>query len=185
MNQNFLIDGYNLLHALGLVPKKIESGTLEKARERMLAFLADAHGDGASNVTVVFDAHKSRRKLDPVQMVRGLEVCFAVKHKLADDLIEEMVGQESVPRRLVVVSDDREVQKVAARRRCQVMGCEAYLDWLERQGQVKGKQSQPRPEKTEALTEDELRHWMAEFGDLDSDPGMKELFNPYDFDKDK
>jgi hypothetical protein len=60
------------------------------------------------------------------------------------------------------------------------MKCETYLHWVERQQRRPGPPVQA-PEKAESLSETEMEHWLREFGDLDDDPTMKELFNPYDF----
>ncbi len=183
MNRYFVIDGYNLLHALGLIPRQLGPHSLEKARGRMLALLAVSHGDYAGNVTVVFDAPNPSRNLEPVQYIRSLEVLYAVKHQEADDLIAELVQHHSSPRQLVVVSDDREVQRAGARRHCQIMDCDTYINWLQREHNRHRQQTSapPEPEKTETLTEAERNHWIQEFADLETDPAMKELFNPFDF----
>ena len=50
---HYLIDGYNLLHALG----RLQTRTgLEKARLRLLSRLHTAFGNESVHVTVVFDA---------------------------------------------------------------------------------------------------------------------------------
>ena len=67
----YLIDGYNLLHALGMVRRQLEPAGLERARRALLEFLKKAHGEEASAVTVVFDAAKRRRAFPPTSSIRA------------------------------------------------------------------------------------------------------------------
>ena len=50
----YLIDGYNLLHAMGILHGRTGPTGLEKARLGLLGLLKGAYGDEASAVTVVF-----------------------------------------------------------------------------------------------------------------------------------
>ena len=77
----FLIDGYNLLHAIGLVAKQTGPDGLEWARRRLLSFLRDAFPDDATSVTVVFDAANSPRGVVAEHEHEGIHVMFAV-HRL-------------------------------------------------------------------------------------------------------
>src|SRR5690349_19449608 len=52
----YLIDGYNLLHAMGLLHGKAGPHGLEKARLALLGHLCGCHRENVSAVTVVFDA---------------------------------------------------------------------------------------------------------------------------------
>lgn len=183
MHRNFLIDGYNLLHAMGLFPMQVGPHSLRKARGKMLAQLAVAHGDRAGNVTVVFDAPNAPKDTAATEYIRGIEVLYAVKHDEADDLIADLVAHDSVPRKLVVVSDDRRVLRSGSRRHCQTMNCETYLSWLEQQNQQRPESREAKPEKIENVNEQEKEHWMREFADLQDDPRMKEVFNPFDFEE--
>ena len=61
MHDSYLIDGYNLIHALGMIRKLMGPGGLEESRNTLLAFLAKAFGENASRVTIVFDAQHAPR----------------------------------------------------------------------------------------------------------------------------
>ena len=52
----YLIDGYNLLHAMGVLRGRVGPTGLEKARRRLLGLLHGSYGDESCRVTVVFDA---------------------------------------------------------------------------------------------------------------------------------
>lgn len=180
MSQRYLIDGYNLLHALGLPPGPLGPRGLEKARGRLLGLLAAGLGDGAAAATVVFDARHARPGSRGEEHYQGVHVLFAVRHEEADELIEELIRRDSTPRQLAVVSDDHRVQRAGSHRRCQVLSCDSFLDRLE-----KGQKPQ-RPPATEAelrtfQSEEEKERWLKEFGDLDNDPAMRELFGWLDF----
>src|SRR5262245_49061467 len=52
----YLIDGYNLLYALGLARKNGGRAAWDRARRVLLDWLADQLGPAAPDVTVIFDA---------------------------------------------------------------------------------------------------------------------------------
>jgi hypothetical protein len=174
----YLIDGYNLLYAMGLLGGRQEGpGGLEKARLRLLGLLRENGGEGAE-VTVVFDAIRAPRGAAAEQDCQGIHVRFALRRE-ADELIEELIRRDSAPHRLTVVSDDHRIQQAARRRRCRVLECGAYLDQLERRRPPRP--PQPEQSKPEGAGRTEVRHWLREFADLDADPAFRELADPPEF----
>src|SRR5262245_15037059 len=158
----YLIDGYNLLHALGVLHGPVGPKDLERARRRLLGLLRRAHRE-SDDVTVVFDAAHAGRGAAAETEFDGIHVRFAVAHDQADDLIEEIIRTTSTPKQLVVVSDDRRLQRAARRRHCSARGCLDYLEDLKRKRQAPA-QGKPHAEKHNgSLLETE--HWLAEFGD--------------------
>ncbi len=184
MIKAFLIDGYNLIHALGLIPKNQQARELERARRRMLEFLASIHKGSEIKVTVIFDAAFPPPHRTSEQNYQGIDVVFAVDYDEADTMIEEIIRRYSHPRNLAVVSDDHRIQRAARKRQCRIMGCTAYVDWLNKEKNRRNQELQPEPEKTESPNESERQHWLDEFADLQNDPAMKELFDPWDNFKD-
>lgn len=175
----YLIDGYNLLHALGLLAGKAAPGELEQARRRLLGLLRKAHGERAVDVTVVFDAAGASRGTATAQEYRGIQVRFAHRQE-ADDLIKQYIRKESAPRGLTVVSDDHRIRQAARRRRCLVLGCGGYLDQID--PQRRPRPSGPdAPAKPEGSAPAETEHWLREFADLIDDPRLKELSDPPEF----
>src|SRR4249920_21572 len=169
----YLIDGYNLLHAMGVLHGQTGPKVLEKARLRLLSMLRGRFEQRTGNVTVVFDAAHAPPGAIEAQDYHGIHVRFAVNEDQADDLIEQIIRQESAPSRLAVVSDDRRLQQAGRRRRCQVQGCGEFLDHI-----LKPKQTTEPPAKPAAPSEDR-EHWLKEFADLENDPDFKELFEPF------
>jgi predicted RNA-binding protein with PIN domain len=176
----YLIDGYNLLFAMGVLPSRAGPHGLEKARLGLLGLLRGAYGEEAGQVTVIFDAAQAPPGLAPEQDTQGVHVRFAVGEKEADDVIEELIQHAAAPKHLTVVSDDHRIQQAARRRRCGVLGCADYLEWLARHRRQR-QQTPETPEKPSSTSPLDKQLWLAEFADLDRDPDMKDVFDPFGF----
>jgi uncharacterized protein len=173
----YLIDGYNLLHAMGLLgAHKAAPNALEGARFDLLDRLHALFGDRSGRLTVIFDAARVPRRGLPEHDYCGIHVRFAVRQE-ADDLIEALVHSEPSPNDLTVVSDDRRIQVAARRRRCRVLGCNAYLDEAEHLSQTSRPETPSPRGKPDAVSQEERQRWMAEFAELDNDPAI-EWLNP-------
>jgi predicted RNA-binding protein with PIN domain len=120
----FLIDGYNLMHAVGLARRGLPAGELARARTRLLDWLADSAG-GRATVRVVFD---SGRAESPEAVRRGVRVLFA-RGRTADDEIEELLAAEPRPASVTVVSNDARVREAGRRRGAAFLTCQAFIDW--------------------------------------------------------
>jgi hypothetical protein len=174
----YLIDGYNLLYAMGvLLPRRTGPHLLEKARLRLLGLLRGACGEAAAGITVVFDAKLPPPGVPAELEHEGIRVVFAVKEGEADELIEELIRRASVPGRLTVVSDDHRIQQAARRRHCVVQGCGDFLDWLDRQHRPRRAPPPAGAGKPGHVSEKETERWLREFADLADEPGWKELFD--------
>ncbi|MBV9125553.1 MAG: NYN domain-containing protein [Planctomycetes bacterium] len=180
---SYLIDGYNLLFALGILQGRTGPLGLEKARRRLLGWLRGVYGEEAPAVTVVFDAAHPQAGQEDVLNYQGIQVRFAVNYPAADDLIEALIRQDSAPRQLTVVSNDHRLQQAARRRQCVVMGCADFLEELERRRRQKQRRPPKEAEKREVASEEEAQAWLHEFADLADDPQLKELFDPFSFRK--
>src|SRR4051812_9911239 len=106
---HYLIDGYNLLHHVGLLSGRVGPTRLAKARLALLGHLSDRLGSEAANVTVVFDALRAPPRAADTLEHRGIRVFFP-RYEEADDLIERLIRRASVPKLLPVVSNDRRIR---------------------------------------------------------------------------
>lgn len=174
----YLIDGYNLLHAMGALGGRVGPTGLEKARRRLLGLLVGVYGAEAGQVTVVFDASGAPPGAVASEDYRGLQIRYAVGHGEADDLIEDIIRLDSAPKRLTVVSDDHRLQRAAKQRRCLAVHCADYLADLNRR---RSRPTTTPPEKQDGLSPEEARQWLREFAGLADDPALKELTDPYGF----
>ena len=186
---NYLIDGYNLLHALWAIGRKVGPRGLRKARLALLGLLQQTFADEAANVTVVFDAAGAPPGLAGEEFHEKIHVRYAVHEEEADDLIEALIRRESAPQNLTVVSDDHRIQQAARRGQCVPLGCGDFLDRLadHRPRNGTAADAAPTPPKPEKISEEEVESWLKEFGDLEDDPHFKALLEPpewWDLDKD-
>jgi predicted RNA-binding protein with PIN domain len=175
MPDSYVIDGYNLIHALGMIRRHINPGDLEDSRGKLLAFLAKAFGDEAARVRVVFDAKHAPGGMPKQQQRQGLHIHFSPKNQSADDWIEKMIEEEPQPRSLVVISNDMRLQSAARHRGARAWSHEALLDFLEKR--AKPTAAPADEERLGELTPEELRRWLKEFARLESDPELKEFFD--------
>jgi predicted RNA-binding protein with PIN domain len=178
----FLIDGYNLLHAMGLLRGRAGPYGLAKARAGLLGLLASTHGGSAGEVTVVFDARRAPAAVGGEEYHGSVRVEFTHREE-ADDRIEWLIAHDAAPKRLVVVSDDRRLQRAARRRHCTAWKCSAYLDWLDRQRRERRREPRPEPGKPEAVSPDEAEHWLDAFASLSDEPEFRDIFDTPDNDE--
>jgi uncharacterized protein len=165
--KRFIIDGYNLLHVLGLMKPHMTAAGLIAARTRLLDMLAEGTKERSVLVTVVFDAANAPKRIPAEDDYRGITI-LAAKHEEADDLIEGLVQRDATPRALTVISNDRRLIKTAQRRGCVSMHCEEFLDWLLQSPPPRASQAGEPAAAVPAETE----HWLREFGHLDTDPDL-------------
>jgi predicted RNA-binding protein with PIN domain len=159
----YLIDGYNLLYALGLARKNGGRAAWGRARRIMLDWLADRHGATAGDVIVIFDAQNSLGGVVE-ESHRGLRV-LRDRGRTADDMIEDLLREEKSPETLTVVSNDGRVREAATRRGAHVRKCNEYLDELlgPKKSDTK-RPADPAAEKDVRPTADEQTEWMKAFG---------------------
>lgn len=158
----YLIDGYNLMHAVGMLGTGTRPNGLEAARTRFLDWLAGAAGKRPGHLRVVFDAEKGRGR-SPETSHRGVWVRFAYR-RTADDEIEELVAAEPRPAGVTVVSNDLRVRDAGRLRGCAVLACQQFVDWLIAKPtaatpQHAAEEPKPQPE----ATPDEMAAWLAAF----------------------
>jgi predicted RNA-binding protein with PIN domain len=181
MTNTYLIDGYNLLFAVGILAGPVGPHGLEKARGQLLGLLRGVFEEEAAAVTVVFDAAHAVPGLPPEQHIRGLHLIFAQAKQEADDVIESLILHASAPKSVHVVSDDHRIQQAARRKGCQVLGCEEFVAWLDSHRKEKRQQSAAKPEKQQQLSDADIKFWLTEFGDVEHDPALKRAFESFDF----
>lgn len=159
-----LIDGYNLLHAAGIVGAGRGPRGLERSRLALLNFLAESLDPADQRqVTVVFDAAGGPPGLPAESGYRGLAVRFAKGYADADELLEELIRAESAPRQLTVVSSDHRVQRAARRRGATAVDSDRwYEETLRRRGR---RRAEPAAKPQPPLSDLEVAWWLKQFAD--------------------
>lgn len=159
----FLIDGYNLMYAVGVHPAGPDRAAFDAARRRFLDWLAGQPALKAFPVRVVLDAQYATRDHGTTTH-RGLVVTFTF-NQTADDLIETLIATDKNPQRLRVVSDDNRIRAAARRGRCRVLSCNEFMDWLLDNGAEEEKPAPvpvPRAEKPVPVS-DEMDEFLRAF----------------------
>jgi hypothetical protein len=158
-----LIDGYNLLHASGILGEGRGRSSLERSRDALLNVIAQSlPADEISRTTVVFDARDPpwglSRKLDH----QGITVYFAARHEDADSMIEELIKTDSAPRKLTVVSSDHRLHRAAKRRRATAIDSDQWFQRLLRDRLQRGKTDDlSKPEGP--FSSGEVEFWLQQF----------------------
>lgn len=128
-----LVDGYNVLwHPMPV--------TLAGLDEAGLAQLLSRGAFARDRVTIVFDGQPKGIDASEAAAARAT-VLFSGPGKSADDMIIDRIAADSAPRRLVVVSDDREIQKAARRRRCAAWPSDWLIQAMAREAERSGQRS--------------------------------------------
>jgi uncharacterized protein len=181
---SLLIDGYNLLHASGILGRGVGPGSLERSRTALLNFLAESLDESElPRTTVVFDAREAPKGLPRVIQHRGMTVRFADPSSDADQVIEELIRANSTPRRLIVVSSDHRLHRAARRRRAKAIDSDQWYAEILRQRIAKVHRKSPSLKPGDP-SEIEVRFWLRQFGmdeppsPPDSEPKTESPFPP-------
>ncbi len=173
-----LIDGYNLLNAVGITGSGGEAAgrasSLHRSRVAMLNFLVESlDAQEIAHATVVFDAAGAPPGLPRVLTHRGLAVRFAPRNSDADSLLEDLIRQDTSPRRLTVVSSDHRVQRAAKRRRARAVDSDVwYAEILHRRQTSAPRCACPTTPKL-PLDQEEVEVWLSQFG---GQSALEEMF---------
>lgn len=153
----FLIDGNNVLHC----PMPPMLAGLDE--QGLCTAIAKTRWC-STGVTVVFDGRPgSQRPIEsPEPLIR---LMYAGPVRTADELIIERIEANSAPRRLTVVSTDRQIRKAARRRRALSWTSERFIQDLVsliRLGRYRVEQD--RKPRSKDLEPDEVQRWLDQFG---------------------
>jgi len=162
----FLIDGNNLMHALHDMGLEVGRGGLCRLMGRFTEEGGvDSNHTSSRKVRVVFDGAPPYGPLAEQIHDERIDVKYAVGQP-ADNVIIEYISADSAPRRLTVVSTDREIRTAARHRRCKTETSEDFaktlVRMLERSRQTSTPQSVEPPEKSVGLAPEQTRAWLKE-----------------------
>jgi len=171
----WLIDGYNVMHAAGIVDSKMTRHRFRNARKRFLDDLARSLADLASEATVVFDANQPPADFPIESNYRGITVVFALADADADARIERILAHHSTPKALTVVSSDRRVRQAATRRKARAIPADEFLDRLPTIAFERRRSLDPAPDpeavrREPTLDDEERAYWQEVFGAIEAEP---------------
>lgn len=178
MAQRFrIIDGYNLMHAVGYARERYGQGGLERSRNRLLRFLINRLDlKERRRTTIVFDARTVPFEGVREQTIEQMTVLFNQAGSDADTLIEELILEHSAPKQLEVISGDRRLQKAIKRRKGIAVESEDFARLLRDRASIVPGSPQDVDELSEAgvvsdgatPSEADTLYWLEVFGDVDT-----------------
>ncbi len=156
-----ILDCYNLLHTT--MPQPL-AGLDERGLIALLAAgQSRRRGRGWGAVRIVCDGVEKPHAPTTLS-VSDVELVYAGPGVTADEVIVNMIEADTSPRQLVVVSNDRQIQKAATRRRARAMSCESFIGELARMAGLLS-----RPIRGDAPLPTDADYWMREFGLAEAD----------------
>jgi len=154
-----LIDTCNVLHRTGVLPPEVAG-----IDEESLASLIK--GSRYRNHKSILVCDGNARSLSGG--IRGhskglIQFKFSGQAQSADTLILGLVERSNSPKRLIVVSSDREIQVLARRRRCQIIDADRFLGQLTNDHQS-GRFIQKAARTPHPQSEGDVDEWLTKFG---------------------
>ncbi len=147
---SLIVDAYNVLHCTHILPARHALMSVEQ----LCRLLAESPWR-TGRMAVVCDGAKPALVDD---RPGDVELIYAGGGRDADSLIERMVAEADAPRELVVVSNDRRIQRAARRRKAKAMASEDFLRDLVRP--ITRQSDEPvKPREVE-----DAEGWLEEFG---------------------
>ncbi|TFG61348.1 MAG: hypothetical protein E4H32_07485 [Nitrospirales bacterium] len=143
--KHLIIDGYNVLGAMGLPPQKVV-GQGEVHRDQFVARLGLYSQAIHCPVTVIFDAWRQPGNLRHTSHQTGVTVMYSAEGERADQVIQQLIRQYG--KETAVVSSDLEVTNVARAFGAFVIRSQEFLTRLQ-----KGSQSRPSVRSTRGKPE--------------------------------
>ncbi|MBR3196109.1 MAG: NYN domain-containing protein [Clostridia bacterium] len=95
MQETWIVDGYNVIHAWPEMERRIDEVSLDAAREMLIEELVDFQGSAGHQIVIVFDAYSSASASPQVTEEKraGINVVYTAKEQTADSYIEIFVEQ--------------------------------------------------------------------------------------------
>ena len=150
-----LLDCYNILHVVGVLPPELAGIDAEGLAE----LISHSRWRNTECWLVCDGVPKSDAwRSGPTR------ICYAGAGRTADEAIEQLVNASSTPRQIQVVSNDREVQRAARRRKCQVIDAETFLGRLAIDADRNRTRKPIPPTPAIPLDQRQVERWIKEFG---------------------
>ena len=128
-----LIDGYNLLYALGFIqPGDRTKRGLEKARDKLIDAIAKRIPPAVRRSTwIIFDSADAPKNLPNALVQHEIRVFFSREWLSADEMLQALISEHASPKTLVIISSDHAVQRRAAARNATPFDSEHWIEAIE------------------------------------------------------
>jgi len=155
----FLIDGYNLQKQIQKIDSEFETLSDTYLCKILSRYLKAIRDQGQ----IIFDGIGPPDKTE-FENLDNIEVLFTGRNIDADSIIERKIKANTAPKRLVVVSSDRQVRASAAKRKAIAIKSEDFWPMVTKQLQHRVKRRVEPRSKHDGLTESETDQWFDFFG---------------------
>lgn len=162
---SLIIDGYNVLFAIGRYGGKPIGEVIEQARTRLLHQLVRYHQETGDGVTVIFDSKQPAGGASREESLPGVRIRYSHPPRTADDDIRRLVETSTAPRHIRVVTSDRALARDCAQAGADVVGAKTFYHELSRQTRQADAEGREHQLKREPPSADEVREWLEIFGD--------------------
>jgi uncharacterized protein len=156
----FLIDGYNLYHAL----RKYSEEWADMIPQAMCQWIEKDMNRIGDWAIVVFDGARPRGSFSQEGREKHVSVLFSGGGKDADSILVGLIQKNTAPRRLTVVSSDNQLRTAARRRKATSLTANEYLLAMTKRQEKKPVRSREPREKQQGLIPGETGKWMELFG---------------------
>ncbi len=161
----YLFDGYNLYHAMRKVSEEFASLT----PKMMSAVLSEDLKGMKEKGIIVFDGRALRGDLESYKQMGPVTILYSGVKSDADTRIEELIKDNTAPKRLVVVSSDHRIKRAGRRRRAKILTSLEYIDALFYRLSRPAPVREPK-EKRLGVEQGQLDQWLDLFGIEKEDP---------------
>jgi len=156
----FLIDGYNLYHTACKWSEEWASLT----PPQLCLWIAEDMQRQNEQATIVFDGTRPRAAGVACENLPRIKIHYSGPKSDADTLVETLIGENTAPRRLIVVSSDRKIRAAARRRKAVSLSSRDYLlELFKRQDKPAPPPKEPQ-EKRKGISKEQRNQWLDLFG---------------------
>jgi len=156
----FLIDGYNLYHTACKTSDELSFLT----PPHLCHWIAEDMLRQNDQATVVFDGTRPGADAAACASVPRVKVLYSGAKSDADTVLETLIGENTAPRRLIVVSSDRKIRAAARRRKSVSLSSRDYLAEMLKRQDIPAPPPKEPPEKHKGVSKTQRDQWLDLFG---------------------
>ena len=156
--QKYIIDGYNVLHAINTYQVELDTN-LEEARDDLIHDLNIYCSYKKVEMVIVFDGSSDVTYPSNFN-TNYIKIIFSKLPQKADNKIIEIIEREQNKKRIIVVTNDNQVIINAKSLGCHCLSSQAFYNLIK----TSPKESQLNNKYEHDMTPEELAEWKKIFG---------------------
>ncbi|MCF7804556.1 MAG: NYN domain-containing protein [Candidatus Marinimicrobia bacterium] len=156
MGQHYILDGYNVIHAISKLMQALDVSAKE-ARRQLREHVHSYCNTGEITATIVYDSRTMPNMFDDYQDADQPHVVYVSNSSDADDFIIRE-AEKQANQNTTIVTRDNKVGQMASGAGCSVMTPREFFDFTEKRlGGRSG--SRPRKYSDHKMSQDEIEQW--------------------------